>query len=168
MRLISLAALSLLAACTSGEIVPTEGEWKYVALEYTEDSCGAADAPATSVTTLETLAISLVLTDDGFTLATPDGDPVELTLDGDEFAGEASLSWTVSGWQDADGNEVEAEIALTLGGDVTGSFVDENNATFEANLQGTCEGDACADYLAAAGITEDPCVATLVGEMAAQ
>jgi|GEM_PF-4923254 len=168
MRLISLAALSMLAACTSSDVVPTEGEWKYSGLEYTVDSCGSADAPATAITTLETLNISLVLTDDGFTLATPDGDPVELTLDGDEFVGETSLSWTVSGWQDADGNDVEAEIVLTLGGDVTGSFVDENNATFEANFQGTCEGDACADYLTAAGITEDPCTSILSGDMTAQ
>jgi len=168
MKLISLAALSLLAGCASSSIVPTEGDWKYLALEYTEDSCGASEIPATSVTTLETLAISLLLTDDGFSLATPDGDPVELTLDGNDFVGEASLSSTVSGWEDADGNVVDAEIVLTLGGDVTGSFTDENNATFEANLQGTCEGDACADYLNQAGITEDPCTSIIVGDMVAQ
>ena len=87
MRWMSLSAAAVLAGCATTAIVPTEGDWSYQALDYTEDTCGAAGLTATSIATLEALVISLNLTDEGFGLVLPGFDPVAVTQEGNDFSG---------------------------------------------------------------------------------
>ena len=167
MRLIGLVSGLFLAGCAS-TIVPAEGEWAYEGLEYTADTCGAADLATTSVATLEALVLTMTLTDDGFEVSLPGGDPVAMVQDGDDFSGTTGLTWDVTTWQDEDGNDVEAELVLNMDAVLSGTFSDENTASFTAELEGTCEGDECEAYMSATGVGDNPCSATLVGDLVAQ
>ena len=168
MRWMSLSAAAVLAGCATTAIVPTEGDWSYQALEYTEDTCGAAGLTATSIATLEALVISLNLTDEGFELVLPGFDPVAVTQEGNDFSGVTSLDWEVSSWEDAEGNTVDSTLAMSMEMTLDGTLSDENTGTFEAVLDGSCSGDDCEAYMAVNGVQENPCTATLVGEFVAQ
>lgn len=168
MRWMNLTAGVFLAGCASTAIAPTEGDWSYQALEYTEDTCGAAGLTGTSIATLEALVISLSLTDEGFELVLPGFDPVAVTQEGDDFSGVTSLDWEVTEWEDAEGNTVESSLALSMDMNMSGAFLDENTGSFEAVLEGSCSGDDCEPYMAVNSIEGNPCTATLVGEFVAQ
>jgi hypothetical protein len=167
MRLIGLVSGLVLAGCAS-TIVPTEGEWSYQGLEYTADTCGAGELATTSVATLEALVLTMALTDEGFEVSLPGGDPVAMVQDGNDFSGTTGLTWDVTTWEDADGNDVEADLVLNMDATLSGTFSDENTASFTAELEGTCEGEECEDYMGVNGVQENPCSATLVGELVAQ
>lgn len=168
MRWMSFSAVAAMTGCATTAIVPTEGDWSYQALEYTEDTCGAAELTATSVATLEALVIAVTLTDEGFEASLPGFDAVAMTQEGDDFSGVASLDWEVTSWEDAEGNTVESTLSMSMDMNMSGTFLDENTGSFEAVLDGTCSGDDCESYMAANGIGDNPCTATLVGEFVAQ
>tara|TARA_B100000519_G_C14000911_1_gene323954 strand:+ start:115 stop:612 length:498 start_codon:yes stop_codon:yes gene_type:complete len=164
----SFSAAAVLAGCATTAIVPTEGDWSYQALEYTEDTCGAAGLTGTSIATLEALVVTVTLTDEGFEAVIPGFDPVAMTQDGDDFSGVAGLDWEITEWEDADGNTVESTLDMSMDMNMSGTFLDENTGSFEAVLDGTCSGDDCEAYMAVNGVEENPCTATLVGEFVAQ
>ena len=168
MRWMNLTAGVVLAGCASTAIVPTEGDWSYQALEYTEDTCGAAGLTATSIAALEAVVISVTLTDEGFEAVLPGFDPVAMTQDGDDFSGVTSLDWEVTSWEDAEGNTVESTLAFSMAMTMNGTFMDESTSTFEAVLDGSCSGDDCESYMAVNGVQENPCTATLVGDFVTQ
>ena len=168
MRWMNLTAGVVLAGCASTAIVPTEGDWSYQALEYTEDTCGAAGLTATSIAALEAVVISVTLTDEGFEAVLPGFDPVAMTQDGDDFSGVTSLDWEVTSWEDAEGNTVESSLALSMAMTMNGTFLDESTSTFEAVLDGNCSGEDCESYMEVTGVQENPCTAILVGDFVTQ
>ena len=91
-----------------------------------------------------------------------------MVQDGNDFSGTTGLTWDVTTWEDADGNDVEADLVLNMEADLTGTFSDENIKQAIAALTGTCDGDECEDYMGVNGVEENPCSATLVGELVAQ
>ena len=158
--LVPIFSLSLACngdAADSGAVeeafAPTEGSWTISNSAYTTDECNFTTI--FPIATQEVVVYTLTLTDIGYDLQSPTGDPVSCTLTGMDFDCPTSLESEPTEWPEDSGIDGDPDVALTVSSEMTGAFADANSASFSIDLQGVCEGADCDAYLVAMGSTNN-------------
>ena len=154
-----------LAACgdkgdtaTDTNFEPMEGSWSYSGLAYDSDECNLETS--FSPATLEALVWTMTLTDGGFELVLPGGDPVSCVLDGMDFTCDVTLVTEVSEWPKGSANTGDPDVTTTSAGTVTGAFSDAETASLSFTVTNTCEGADCDAYLTETA-SSSPCTTSL-------
>ena len=155
--------LSLTLACNGGvsdsgdsdvaDFAPMEGGWTISNSAYTTDECNFTEL--FPVATQEVVVYTLTLTDIGYDLQSPTGDPVNCTLTMMDFECPGSLVSEPIEWPEGSEIEGDPDVVLTVTSDMTGSFADAQSASFSIDLGGVCEGADCDAYLEAMGSTNN-------------
>jgi len=157
-----LSVITLALACNgetadsgadSDAFAPMEGAWTISNSAYTTDECNFTDI--FPIATQEVVVYTLTLTDIGYELQSPTGDPVSCTLTGMDFQCPATLVSEPTEWPEDSGIDGDPDAVLTVTSDMTGAFEDMHSASFSIDLQGVCEGADCDAYLDAMGSTNN-------------
>jgi len=141
---------------------PTEGEWTWDDVQYTQDDCGMSATFTPEL--LDGVVWDLVTTTGGFQVTTPAWDDVvDCVLSGSAFTcTTAGITTDEDAWPEGSGRTGDPDATTTVTATFVGSFSDSESSTGTAEFTGTCEGSDCEDYGDAIGAI-NPCTSIVVG-----
>ena len=153
-------------------ISPTLGDWKFSALEFSEDACNFDLSELYSTTAFEANVYTLTEVTDT-QVQYVDLYNINFACDRDgnvitcpstfTFAFETYTDEEGSLVVDEDGNPIPPEATNTINTEFVTTLTSAESGTLRATMNASCEGQDCEGIYAAAGVTDNPCSSSLSG-----
>ena len=162
---------------TSDALTPTEGEWRFSELAYTDDACNLADTTFYSTASFESNIYTLTNVSDTEVSYVDNYDiAFDCTRDGSVIACPNSFTGPVESYNDQDGNVVVDDNGNPVVPDATNTIetlfittlTSADAGTLSATITTTCEGEDCALVWESAGVIDNPCTSNLSGNTSLQ
>ena len=146
----------------AANLQPTEGEWTWDDVQYTQDECGMSSTFSPEV--LDAVPWTLVITDQGFQVTTATyPDVVDCVLSGIAFTcTTAGITTEPDSWPEGSGQTGDPDVTTTLTASFVGTLTDSGSSNGTAEFVGTCDGPDCEAYGTAIGAI-NPCTSIVVG-----
>ena len=153
-------------------ISPTLGDWKFSALEFSEDACNFDLSELYSTTAFEANVYTLTeVTDTQVQYVDLYNITFACDRDGNVITCPSTFTFALETYNDEEGNLVVDEDGNAIPPDATNTITTEFVTTFTAAESGTlratmtasCEGEDCEGIYADAGVTDNPCSSSLSG-----
>ena len=162
---------------TEDALTPTEGEWRFAELAYTDDACNLADTAIYSTASFESNVYTLTNVSDTEVMYVDNYDIVfDCTRDGTVITCPNAFTGAVESYNDQDGNVVLDDNGNPVVPDATNTFEtlfittlsSADAGTLSATITTTCEGEDCALVWESTGVMADPCTSKLSGNSSLQ
>gem|GEM_PF-5563418 len=158
-------------------LTPTEGEWRFSELAYTDDACNLADTAFYSTASFESNVYTLTNLSDTEVSYVDNYDIVfDCTRNGSVITCPNSFTGAVESYNDQDGNVVVDDNGNPVVPDATNTIetlfistlTSADAGTLSATITTTCEGEDCALVWESAGVMDNPCSSSLSGNTSLQ